>query len=60
MIKDRKAYLKRLLTTKDGFTMEGLNVDYEVKVALWPDMPPEVWVQELMRQFVAMKWEKED
>jgi len=49
MIKDRKAYLKRLLTTKDGFTMEGLNVDYEVKVALWPDMPPEVWVQELMR-----------
>ena len=57
-IKDRKAYLKRLLTTKDGFTMEGLNADYEVKVAhLWPDMPPEVWVQELMRQFVALQWE---
>ena len=60
-IKDRKAYLKRLLTTKDGFTMEGLNADYEVKVAhLWPDMPPEVWMQELMRQFVGMQWEKEE
>ena len=58
MIKDRKAYLKRQLTTKEGFTMEGLNADYEVTVAhLWPDMPPEVWVQELMRQFVAMQWE---
>ena len=58
MIKDRKAYLKRLLTTKEGFTMEGLNADYEVTVAhLWPDMPPEVWVQELMRQFVAMQWD---
>lgn len=58
MIKDCKAYLKRQLTTKEGFTMEGLNADYEVKVAdLWPDMPPEVWVQELMRQFVKMQWE---
>ena len=58
MIKDRKAYLKRQLTTKEGFTMEGLNADYEVTVAhLWPDMPPEVWVQELMRQFVGMQWD---
>ena len=58
MIKERKAHLKRQLTTKEGFTMEGLNADYEVTVAhLWPDMPPEVWVQELMRQFVAMQWE---
>ena len=61
MIKDRKAYLKRLLTTKEGLTMEGLSVDYEVKVAhLWPDMPPEVWIQELMRQFVKMQWEAEE
>ena len=61
MIKDRRAYLKRQLTTKEGFTMEGLNADYEVTVAhLWPDMPPEVWVQELMRQFVGMQWEKEE
>lgn len=60
MIKDRKAYLKRQLTTKESFTMEGLNADYEVTVAhLWPDMPPEVWVQELMRQFLAMQWESE-
>ena len=61
MIKDCKAHLKRQLTTKEGFTMEGLNADYEVTVAhLWPDMPPEVWVQELMRQFVAMQWGHED
>jgi len=61
MIKDRKAYLKRQLTAKEGFTMEGLNADYEVKVAhLWPNMPPEVWVQELMRQFVSMQWEAEE
>ena len=61
MVKDCKAYLKRLLTTKEGFMMEGINVDYEVKVAhLWPDMPPEVWAQELSRQFVAMQWEKEE
>ena len=61
MIKDRKAYLKRQLTTKKGFTMEGLNADYEVRVScLWPDLPPEVWVQELQRQFVAMQWERED
>ena len=61
MIKDRKAYLKRQLTTKEGFTMEGLSVDYEVKVAhLWPNMPPEVWMQELMRQFVARQWEAEE
>ena len=61
MIKDRKAYLKRQLTTKGGFTMEGLNADYEVTVAhLWPDMPPEVWVQELMRQFVAMQWDNRE
>ena len=61
MIKDRKAYLKRQLTTKEGFTMEGLNADYEVTVAhLWSDMPPEVWVQELMRQFMAMQWEAEE
>ena len=30
MMKDRKAYLKRMLKTKEGFTMEGINVDYEV------------------------------
>ena len=27
MIEERKKYLKRLLTTKDGFTMEGINAD---------------------------------
>ena len=61
MIKDRKAYLKRQLTTKDGFTIEGLNVDYEVKVAhLRPAASLDEQVLELQRQFVAMQWENEE
>ena len=34
MIEERKRYLKRLLTTKDGFTMEGINADFTLKVTL--------------------------
>lgn len=61
MIKDRKAYLKRQLTTKDSFTIEGLNVDYEVKVAhLRPAASLDEQVLELQRQFVAMQWENEE
>ena len=58
MIKDRKAYLKRLLTTKDGFTMEGLNADFTLQVAhLRPAISPDMQVLELQRQFVRMQWE---
>lgn len=61
MIKDRKAYLKRLLTTKDGFTMEGLNADYTLQVAhLRPAASLDEQVLELQRQFVAMQWEAEE
>ena len=61
LIKDRKAFLKRQLTTKDGFTIEGLNVDYEVKVAhLRPAASLDEQVLELQRQFVAMQWENEE
>ena len=61
MIKDRKAYLKRLLTTKDGFTMEGLNTDFTFHVAhLRPTVSLDEQVLELQRQFVAMQWENED
>ena len=61
MIKDRKAYLKRQLTTKEGFTMEGLNADYTLQVAhLRPAASLDEQVLELQRQFVAMQWENEE
>ena len=58
MIKDRKTYLKRLLKTKEGFTMEGINAGFTLKVAhLRPAISPDMQVLELQRQFVAMQWE---
>ena len=61
MIKERKAYLKRLLTTKDGFTMEGLNASFTLQVAhLRPAISPQMQVLELQRQFVGMQWERPD
>ena len=61
MIKDRKAYLKRLLTTKEGFTMEGLNAGFTLQVAhLRPAISPDMQVVELQRQFVRMQWEFEE
>ena len=58
MVEDRKAYLKRLLKTKEGFTMEGLNANYTLKVAhLRPAISPDIQVLELQRQFVEMQWE---
>ena len=58
IVKDRKAYLKRLLKTKEGFTMEGLNANYTLKVAhLRPAISPDIQVLELQRQFVEMQWE---
>ncbi|MBR5038359.1 MAG: hypothetical protein IKX65_06520 [Prevotella sp.] len=59
MIKDRKAYLKRQLTTREHFTMEGLNADFTLQVAhLRPAISPDVQILELQRQFVEMQWEK--
>ena len=61
MIKDRKAYLKRLLTTKEGFTMEGINAGFTLKVAhLRPAISSDAQALELQRQFVAMQWESEE
>lgn len=61
MIKERKSYLKRLLTTKEGFTMEGLNAGFTLKVAhLRPAISPDMQVFELQRMFVRMQWERED
>ena len=61
MIKERKAYLKRLLTTKEGFTMEGINAGFTLQVAhLRPAISPDMQVLELQRQFVKMQWEIEE
>ena len=61
MIVERKAYLKRLLTTKEGFTMEGLNASFTLQVAhLRPAISPQMQVLELQRQFVGMQWERHE
>ena len=61
MTVERKRYLKRLLATKDGFTMEGINADYTLQVAhLRPAITPEIQVQELQQSFVRMQWEFDD
>jgi hypothetical protein len=58
MIEERKRYLKRLLTTKDGFTMEGINADFTLKVTLLkPAASVDIQMQELQQQFVGMQWE---
>lgn len=58
MTKDRQAYLKRQLTTKEGFTMEDLSADFTLKVAhLRPAISGDMQVLELQRQFVGMQWE---
>ena len=61
MIKERKAYLKRKLKTKEGFTMEGINTDFTLQVAhLRPAISPDMQVLELQRNFVKMQWDAED
>lgn len=58
MIEERERYLKRLLTTKNGFTMEGINADFTLKVAhLKPAASADMQMQELQQQFVKMQWE---
>ena len=60
MIEERERYLKRLLTTKNGFTMEGINADFTLKVAhLKPAASADMQMQELQQQFVKMQWEFE-
>ena len=61
MIAERKRYLKRLLTTKEDFTMEGINACFTLKVAhLRPAISPEIQVLELQQQFVRMQWGLEE
>lgn len=59
MIADRQSYVKRLLKTKEGFTMEGLFHDFTLKDAhLRPALTLEIQARELRQMFADMQWEK--
>ena len=57
MIKARSKHLEHLLATREGFTMEGLNAGYTLKVAhLKPADSLEQQAKELQNVFVEMQW----
>ena len=59
MITDRQSYVKRLLKTKEGFTMEGLFHDFTLKVAhLRPAPTLDIQARDLRQLFADMQWEK--
>ena len=59
MIVDRQSYVKHLLKTKEGFTMEGLFHDFTLKVAhLRPALTRDIQARELRQMFADMQWEK--
>ena len=59
MIADRQSYVKRLLKTKEGFTMEGLFHGCTLKVAhLRPAPTLDMQARELRQMFADMQWEK--
>ena len=61
MLADRRKYLKRLLQTKDGFTMEGVNNDFTLQVAhLRLPASIEMQVIELQQVFTKMQWEEDE
>ena len=61
MIADRQSYVKRLLKTKEGFTMEGLFHDFSLKVAhLRPALTLDIQARKLRQLFADMQWEKEE
>ena len=60
MIADRQSYVKRLLKTKEGFTMEGLFHGCTLKVAhLRPAPTLDIQALNLRQMFADMQWEKE-
>ena len=60
MIADRQSYVKRLLKTKEGFTMEGLFHGFTLKVAhLRPAPTLDIQARDLRQLFADMQWEKE-
>lgn len=61
MIANRLSYVKRMLKTKEGFTMEGLFRDFTLKVAhLRPAPTVDIQALELRRLFTDMQWKQTD
>ena len=61
MIADRQSYVKHLLKTKEGFTMEGLFHGFTLKVShLRPALTLDIQARELRQMFADMQWEKEE
>lgn len=61
MIADRQSYVKRLLKTKEGFTMEGLFHGFTLKVShLRPAPTLDIQAKDLREMFADMQWEKEE
>lgn len=59
MIADRQSYVKHLLKTKEGFTMEGLFHGCTQKVAhLRPAPTLDIQAKELRQMFADMQWNK--
>lgn len=59
MIADRQSYVKRLLKTKEGFTMEGLFHGCTLKVAhLRPALTLDIQARDLRQLFADIQWEK--
>ena len=59
MIADRQSYVKRLLKTKEGFTMEGLFHGFTLKVShLLPAPTLDIQAREVRQMFADMQWEK--
>jgi hypothetical protein len=59
MIADRQSYVKHLLKTKEGFTMEGLFHGFTLKVAhLRPAPTLDIQARDLCQLFADMQWEK--
>ena len=59
MIADRQSYVKRLLKTKEDFTMEGLFHGCTLKVAhLRPAPTLDMQAKELRQMFTDMQWNK--
>ena len=58
---DRTHLLERLLTTKEGFKMDGINHPFILKVEhLIAYSSVEMQAYELMRMFVGMQWEADE
>ena len=61
MLADRRKYFKRLLQTKDSFTMEGINNDFTLQVAdLRKVASIDMQVTELQQVFTKMQWKEDD